>query len=317
MKKLLLLLVITVFGTSCISEDFESMKLDLDNLDPFIEKTAPVKDGFTTIIKADDEIICETNETFNYLLPKGSVETIEYSPMKKDVMFGSWSIHKFTACFEDTRGGDNDYNDFICYITIETKKDNKKDSLYVDIYIQPIAYGAGTLLQFGIKLPNGQNQIISNNILQDFFPGITPKSYVNTVKTDPTYQTNTINHIKKFSFSQEDKSSVPKFNPFIINESGETLYLALNFTDNGNVIDYTEIVGITGYPLGIATKNKFDYPVEKINISACYSGFNSWVTGISTQIGSRTGTTNNIFIISNQGNGSSGLIINSNPKNLF
>ena len=319
MKKLLLLLAITSIATSCINEDFESMKLDLENLDPFVEKTAPIKDGYTTIIKADGAIICETNETYNYLFPKGSIDTIEYTPTKKDVLYGSWSQTKYTASFEDTRNGDNDYNDFICYLTMEnstkkSSKDNNKD-VVTDIYIQPIAYGSGTVLQFGITLPNGQDTIISNNIQEDFFPGTS--GYVNTVKTNAIYQTNTVNQIKKLTYTQAGNSStLNKFYPFIINQQGEKLYLAINFTTSGNN-NYTEIIGIAGYPLGIATKGIFDYPAEKINISSCYSNFNSWVTGSSTQIGSVTGVSNNVFIISNSGNGSSGLIIHSNPKNLF
>lgn len=38
MKKLLLLLVLIIFSTSCINEDIESLKLDLENLSPFTEK---------------------------------------------------------------------------------------------------------------------------------------------------------------------------------------------------------------------------------------------------------------------------------------
>ncbi len=324
MKKLLLLAVITVFGVSCISKDFENMKLDLEHLDPFTEKTAPIKEGYVTIIKADGEAICKSNIEYNYLFPKGSIETIEYIPLQKNVVFGTWTKNQYTACFEDTRNGDNDYNDFVCYITMETgdydddKKGRKDDDLiYTNVYIQPIAYGAGTVLRFGIRLPNGQDTIISNNILQDFFPGIPPKSYVNTVKANSIYQTNNINSVKKFTYIQTENSNLAKkFHPFIINEQGEKLFLALNFTNNGNN-NYLEVVGVTGYPLGIATKGKFDYPAEKINISSCYSGFNPWVMGNSSQIGSITGIANNVFIISNNGNGSSGISINSNPKNLF
>lgn len=330
MKTLLLFAFITIFGTSCISEDFEKMKLNLENLDPFLEKKAPVKEGYTTIIKSDGKAICRTNIEYEYLFPKGSIETIEYIPLQKNVVFGTWTKNQYTACFEDTRNGDNDYNDFVCYITMETgdyddddddkkgRKDDDDDELiFTNVYIQPIAYGAGTTLKFGIRLPNGQDTIISNNILQDFFPGIPAKNYVNTVKANSIYQTNNINSVKKFTYIQTENSNLAKqFHPFIINEQGEKLFLALNFTNNGNN-NYLEIVGVTGYPLGIATRGMFDYPIEKLNISSCYSGFNSWVMGNISQIGSRTGIANNVFIISNSGSNSSGIIVNSNPKKLF
>lgn len=312
MKKIFLLIAVAIFGVSCINEDFESMKLDLENLSPFTEKITPIKEGQTTRIFADNVLICETNIPTSYSLPKGATETIEYVPNKKDVIFSGWDVNHFTAAFEDTRNGDNDYNDFVCYITRDKKKSG--NNVQLDIYIQPIAYGAGTNLQFGITLPNGVDTIISTNIRNDFFPGTV--GYVNTVNPQAQgslYITGDTNHIKKITYTQVGKQNdFLRIHPFIINQGGEKLYVALSANNISK--DYTSIASVTGYPLGIAiaTSGGFDYPTEKTNISTVYQEFNSWVTGSNTSIGNLNNSNDaksKVFDISN--------LIYNNPQNLF
>lgn len=309
MKKVLLLLMMLTM-TSCINEDFESMKLDLDNLSPFEEKLAPIREGQTTQIFVDGTMICETSVPMGYSIPKGAVDSIEYVPNKKVVILSGWDVNHFTAAFEDTRNGDNDYNDFVCYITREKRKSGSK--VILDIYIQPIAYGAGTILQFGITLPNGEDTLISSNIRDDFFPGTV--GYVNTVDPqEPLYSTGDKNHIKKITYTQVgNQNDFIRIHPFIINQGGEKLYVALSA--NNIPTNYTSIVSATGYPLGIAiaTSGGFDYPIEKTNISTIYQGFNSWVTGNSASIGNlnnSNGGKSKVFDISS--------IIHTNPQSLW
>ncbi len=308
MKKIFLLIALAVFGVSCINEDFESMKLDLDNLSPFTEELAPIQEGKTTIIKANGVVICETNIEMSYSFPKGALKTTDYIANKKDVIYGGWDVNTFTAAFEDTRNGDNDYNDFVCYITREKKKSG--NNVQLDIYIQPIAYGAGTNLQFGITLPNGVDTIISTNIRNDFFPGTA--GFVNTVDPDASlYQTGDVNHTKKITYTQVGKQNdFLRIHPFIINENGEKIYVALSA--NNISANYLSIASVTGYPLGIAISGGFDYVKEKVNISTIYQGFNNWITGNNESIGNSNnsqGAKANLFKISD--------IINNNPKNLF
>lgn len=285
MKKLLLLLAITFAATSCINEDLESLKLDLDNLSPYTEKVTPIKEGQVTRIYADDKLICETTVPTSYYLPKGAIEKIEYIPNSKAVTFSGWDTYQFTAAFEDTRNGDNDYNDFVCFITRDKVEIGAWPnwSTKITLYIQPIAFGAGTVLQFGMTLPDGRDTIFTNNIQRDLFPGRT--GFVNTVNFDNIYQTADTNHIIKFTYIQPGRSSASyPFHPFIINQSGERLYVALNGKKNV-VRDYLSLAGILGYPLGIATSGQFAYPLEKINIATCYPGFNNWVVGNSSELG--------------------------------
>lgn len=308
MKKLLILLVSPFVITSCINEDSENLKLNLENLSPFTEKMAIIEEGKTTQIFADNVLICETNVSMSYSLPKGANERIEHISNKKDVIFGGWDLNHFTAAFEDTRNGDNDYNDFVCYITrVKTKVGN---NIKLDIYIQPVAYGAGTELQFGITLPNGHDTIISTNVRRDLFSG--KLGYINTVNPDSAlYFTGDLNHIKKITYSQVgDQNDFLRIHPFIINEGGDKLYVALSANHiNAN---YLSIASITGYPLGIAISGGFDYPTEKTNISTVYQGFNNWVTGYSSSIGNlniSNGQKPNVFRISD--------IIIEEPRTLF
>lgn len=312
-KVLLLILAITVIVSACKEVDPESYKINLENLSPFIEKKAPVKEGFTTIIKADTTIICQTNIEMNYFLPKGKSQTIEYIPSKKSVVYGGWSSYHFTACFEDTRNGDNDYNDFACFITVIQDFWLTNNTSKLVFYVQPLAYGAGTNLQFGITLPDGRDTMITNNVRRDFFPGTT--GFVNTVNPkDEFYQTGDINHIKKYEFILPGNANNINFriHPFIINESGDKLYVALN----GYYIpaDYTSIVSTTGYPLGIATEGAFAYPKEKENINNCYSNYNNWVLGNNTSIGYYTNQLNVLYKIGWQIK--DGGLIYYNPQNL-
>ncbi|MBP1645538.1 MAG: hypothetical protein H6Q16_1113 [Bacteroidetes bacterium] len=286
MKKIFLILAITFLATSCINEDLESLKLDLDNLSPYTEKVATIKEGYITRIYADDILICETSVPTSYYLPKGAIERIDTIPNNKAVKFSGWDTYQFTATFEDTRNGDNDYNDFVCFITrdkVGIWDHWPNDSVKITMYIQPIAYGAGTVLQFGMTLPDGTDTIFTNNIQRDLFPGTS--GFVNTTNFNNIYQTADANHIIKFVYYRAGRgdASYP-FHPFIINQSGEKLYVALNGKKNV-VKDYLSLAGILGYPLGIATSGQFAYPLEKINIATCYPGFNNWVVGNSSELG--------------------------------
>lgn len=316
MKKILLLITLAFFGVSCINEDFESMKLDLDNLSPFTEELAPIQEGKTTLIYADNKLICETKVPTNYYMPKGAIRTIDYKINKKDAIFSGWDTYQFTAAFEDTRNGDNDYNDFVCFITRNKIEIGSwpNYSVKITMYIQPIAFGAGTVLQFGMTLPDGRDTIFTNNIQRDLFPGTT--GFVNTTDVTDVYFTADTNHIIKFTYIQPGRVSASyPFHPFIINQSGEKLYVALNGKKN-DIKDYLSIASVTGYPLGIATSGAFFYPLEKVNIATCYPGFNSWVTGNKSELGSYSNNkADSVFNRVNWGLPSG--IIKFNPQSLW
>lgn len=292
MKKILLLLALAIIGVSCISEDSESAKLNIKNIDPFLEKTAPVKEGYTTIIKADTMVICKTNVPLTYLFPKGAKETIEYVPSTKGYVNGGYDISQFTVCFEDTKDGDNDYNDFVCFITRVKTADWSNwlaPTTTLDVYVQPIAYGAGTNLKFGIRFPDGHIWMATDNIVRDFFKG--KVGYINTEQVtynDPdenVYHTGDKQHIMKYTYGPLTGAggTLQRINPFIINENNDTLYAAI-YDHSLEQNNYYNFISEKGYPLGIAITNSFFYPIEKVNIKDCYPSFTNWILGNRTTL---------------------------------
>lgn len=292
MKKLLLLLIIALVGASCISGDFESTKLNIKNIEPFIEKTAPVKEGYITIIKADTMVICKTNVPLAYLLPKGATETIEYVPSTKGYINGGYDISQFTVCFEDTKDGDNDYNDFVCFITRVKTADWSnylEPTTTIDVYVQPIAYGSGTNLKFGIRFPDGHIWMATDNIVRDFFNG--KVGYINTEQVtynepaNKVYKTGDSQHIMKYTYGPlvGAGGTLHRINPFIINASNDTLYAAI-YDHSLEENNYYNFISERGYPLGIAISNSFYYPIEKVNIKDCYPSFTNWIFGNRTTL---------------------------------
>lgn len=288
------MIAVTLFLTSCINEDFENMKLDLDNLDPFVEMTAPTKEGYITIIKSDTFIICQTDTPIKYLFPKGKEPKISYVEKSKDYQNGGIDISTFhfVASFEDTKNGDNDYNDFIAFITVNTKQTGQYNNYQnLEIYVQPLACGAAnsTNLKFGIKFNNGKIWMASNNVRQDFFNG-TP-GFINVYNdevapwnnTNVIYPTNDTDHIKRCiygPFAEGNNGNLNpnyRINPFVIN-GNDTIFLAI-FNHNLETENYNNVVNTKGYPLGVATADLYHWPLEKIHIKDCYPNFNNWING--------------------------------------
>ncbi|MDR0970822.1 MAG: DUF4842 domain-containing protein [Bacteroidales bacterium] len=316
-KKLVFLFAIVVLSVSCMqTDDLDSPKLDLKNLEPFSAKNAPIKEGYQTIISVDGKQILSTNIEMVYLSPKNSQENIEYIPQAKDVIYGGSYDHQFLACFEDTRSGDNDYNDFIVYITQDlniTKNAQDKNLNDVEgyIYFQPIAYGASQKLQFGAIYGINNTQtglrrdltdtLIATNVRGEMFYGEPDgHPYINT--QEEVFQTNSTNNIKRIYINKQGLAKNTEFifiNPYIINQGvkdsegnfsqSEQLFVAINVDAS---MDYTQFVGQSGYPLGIASKNKIAWAKEKKDIASIYSGFNNWVIGNTNSLGQVTDTTN-------------------------
>jgi len=301
MRKILIILSTIIFSVSCIS-NFDFTPFDISNLDPYIEKTAPIKQDSITIIMADSIEICRTTVPLNYLFPKDATETIKYIPNDaKNYMNGGYDTYHFTACFEDTKMGDNDYNDFVCFITtIKTQdwSDWQNPTLTMTVYVQPLALGATKQLQFGIDFPNGNLWLATNDVRRDFFD-----STIGFINTSPVtwstpisslFLTKDINHIMRHSITLPiGISSSQRINPFIIS-GNDTIYLALE-KHNDESFDYSYMVGHSGYPYGIAIDGSFHYPYEKINIATCYPKFTNWLEGKNNNISKNNYVSSNVY----------------------
>lgn len=296
MKKIFLLLAISILGISCISDDIETKKLDFKQLDPFKTEMAKIKEGYKTIIKVDNQIICETTIEMPYLIEKGKTATIEYQPLTKDgYENGGYAIHQFMAMFEDTRSGDNDYNDFVCYITAVDNITSYWNSTLnkniitekLSVYVQPLALGATKNFKFGIKFPNDEIWIATpNSVRVDFFDaktGFINVNYVDWPLPESYLLTNNVNHVKKHTTQLYGVSSYDwykqRINPFIVLNPGDTIYLAI-YDHNLEQTNYNNVVNAKGYPYGIALP-KTAWARETINIATAYKNFDSWIQGNS------------------------------------
>lgn len=294
MKKILMLLVIAIVGVSCVSEDMDSTKLNLQHLDPFVEKMAPVQEGMKTVISVDGQVICETTIEIPYLVQKGKTATIEYQPLAKDGFEnGGYATHQFMAMFEDTRNGDNDYNDFVCYITVKdeitgtwnplTNKNDIVDRLTV--YVQPLALGATRNFQFGIKFPNNEIWMATpNSVRADFFDSRTGFINVDSVGwplPETYFRGGDINHIKRYktqAFAVDSWNYYQqRVNPFIVLSSGDTIYLAI-YSHTLEQNNYNNVVSQKGYPYGVALP-KTPWALEKIPMADAYPNFTQWLLG--------------------------------------
>ena len=295
-----MLLVIAIVGVSCISEDMNSTKIDLQRLDPFVEKMAPIQEGMKTVISVDGKVICETTIEMPYLVLKGKTATIEYQPVTKDGFEnGGYAIHQFMAMFEDTRNGDNDYNDFVCYITVKdditgtwNAQTNRNDIVdRLTVYVQPLALGATKSFQFGIKFPNNEIWMTApNSVRADFFDGRTGFINVDSIGwplPNTYFLGGDINHIKRYktqAFAVDSWNYYQqRVNPFIVVSSGDTIYLAI-YNHTLEQTNYNNIVSQKGYPYGIALGEKTPWPLETIPMADAYPNFTSWLLGNSSTL---------------------------------
>lgn len=300
MKKIFLLLLTSILGVSCVSDDMIPEKLDFKQLDPFESKMATIKEDYKTIIKVDNQIICETSIAIPYLIEKGKTTTVEYQLLTKDgYENGGYAIHQFMAMFEDTRNGDNDYNDFVSYITVVdkfyaveehfTSAPWYKRTIYAQpsVYIQPLALGASKDFEFGIKFPNGEIWMATpNSVRADLFDskvGYINVDYVDWPIPESYLLTGNLEHLKKHTTQpyvvNSDSPFLQRINPFIVINPGDTLYLAI-YDHNLEQNNYNNVVNAKGYPYGIALP-KTPWTREKINISTAYRNFESWIQGTS------------------------------------
>jgi hypothetical protein len=302
MKKVFAVLSIAALFAACIDKD-DVKKVNLTHIEPFTTKVAPVKTDTLTVIKADTAVICVTTVPLEYNIPKGSNVTIEYYPLNsaKAKSFrkgyengggyqsgdGNGYTH-FTACFEDSKNGDNDYNDFVCFITKINTVENwwgSSHTITSDVYVQPMALGAGAYqdsLAFGIKFSDGSIWMVTQDIKSDMFDDSV--AYINTTYAQVGTYDGTGYMCKKIfkyskTFPYSTTGNVSRINPFVYNKAThDTIFIAVENHSNEQY-NYNSIISTKGVPFGIAIFNTFPYPLEKVAISTAYPNFKSWLLG--------------------------------------
>lgn len=284
MKQQILLLmgVLALVTTSCIKDVSVYQPIDISRFDFFEEVEIPAPaSGMLSVVTSKDSGDTLMISRVAAPLEKGIFEDIEisYVPavqtraasenlLPEDVMT-VWNKH-YMVMFEDTENGDNDYND--CVFWIETEKEGSGNKGYIlkKVTVYPIALGSsdGTIIDFGMVLPNGSEQKVSN-VRKELFKS--QKGFINTESSDAETDEFEARALLEEKVSGETINGVR----FFIEVNGKRIYAAYGGTNGNGEVN----VGKNGMPCGIVLSQRKEYPQEKVKINMVYPLFEDWLRG--------------------------------------
>lgn len=269
-KNYLLIATLAVSLTGCMDTDVTEKGLDVDpeegvtvelpsvlkNVMPTKAVEVPVKEGYRTIVYCDGEEIASTNYATEILVPsylyiEGEMTTRAADPTKVlsfdyvrenggQILEGNSHMYQ-TVCFEDSRSGENDYNDLIFQAKVSQDK-NK-----VSVEIIPVALGSTKPIGLGyILLDEEGNEVDSQDMFSDVRTELfgleelkfiwayqkTGKSQTDD-KGDVYFEYLTKNGKKVFATGYVRKGEA--LEPVVELESGDELIKATSTDEDGNV----------------------------------------------------------------------------------
>lgn len=341
MKKIVLLIIASLLAISCVQEKAHVSDPSIEDVDKILSSystttlaTAPTpKEGYVTIGKLGDEIVCVTalgGDVVSIPRTGFTSHAIRWSEVSlAEAEKIDWTDTPFDGIlenlgntatlnrdgllmFEDTPGGDRDYNDVIIHLQkelVSIKEHKGQYELEFSTEYQPIALGGALPVSVGFEV----RSLVTGKILQvyesetsnvavpaeyilcqdarnELFEGVMNPFFINTESK------NEYKAYKKAKFSTTMYLRNPReqiaFNWFIEVTSRENkvrFYTAdaQRFLKGGD-ITYTSVLMNAGTPFGIflprykdnSDKNKdFRYMEERINIRQGYPNFQDWVDG--------------------------------------
>ena len=265
--------IIGLLLISCIEIGSLQKKIDLSNID--LTKTLnikPPKDG-VAIVTSDLDTIAITAVTQTVVVNKFAPVKIEYRSVEEfpDYKNGGISRYNQTLAFEDTKKGDQDYNDLIVYVNQENGWNRK--GYKIKLKITPIALGSTIPIAFGFDDYDGDEYTIADDCRKELFKS--DKGFINTVKNGDIKSYKTI-HTKTYQMKSTDWKYT-KLN-FWIKASGNKLYIA-TASHSEEEIDYNSMVGTHNKPYGLSIPDFFEYPAETKSIYNTYPDFDKWIKG--------------------------------------
>lgn len=279
---------------SCENKELYSLENINNNINNYITSKAEyiiVPTNKICVARIGNDTLSITDESKDILVPKSISPTIEYfdtnsitrSESIKNKLSNKDSYWEVIA-FEDSKSGDNDYNDLIIHVkyTITQVKNNKLFSLF----IHPIAYGAQKVIGLGYEVyQNGDvNPIAAGEIDNTrntlFLDNST--SFINTENYQRHYDGYTYSDIEH----QIKGNSLTTISViwYIIVDNGQKIYAI-----NKSLIKSEEMFNpTTGYPYSLVLSGVnpngyiqdnnikcgfdwFRYPKEKLSINMCYN----------------------------------------------
>lgn len=285
MKKIAMLLILVVSLVSCTDDKEFTVKTDLTQFSLTEKVTIDVKENYTTVVKMNDVILYEGNMPLTIDVPKQLVKTKAAGQLDVDYVIEESNGKKFNAyksgvlLFEDVSNGDNDYNDFVCYVDerIEFKgHDNKgvNKNLKYNVTIKPLAMGNSLPVSFGVELiVDGRlekDYLLVSDCRATFYDNLV--GYINTDYSGEYKIGNTISDKNYQGNGNIEFTSSFATNYYIVVDGGRKRY----------VCDSSKAAPTDGgvpYGLFIPLATTFDYPLETKSFFEAYPNFMKWVKG--------------------------------------
>lgn len=265
------------------------------------EFVVPIKEGYNTIVTYNGDTIYEGNVSASVDIPKYSstISTrgssgLEWHFVPNNTNNGTWhyQITRYgILMFEDVPNGDNDYNDFICFIkdqyqvnidgfTNLIRTDKGTGLQFSNLEIYPKAMGNSIPLSFGVEIVRMDNKEIIDDII--IYKDIRKEAFDGTVgfiNTDPNSKPFDLHNRNISVLAGKDVRYYPK--NLDKNGFGINYYIIANgvkhYTANSTKPQLTK--NKTPYGLFIPNVFMFNYPIETTPIWEVYPNFENWVNG--------------------------------------
>lgn len=292
-------LMIAMITLSCDHRDvYQPKTADFANIAPFATYEVPVKENAVTIVTYGDDTLAITGIPVTIEVPKYALNNITKSTQDIKIQYSNdpkfegykdcgTTQGKFTLFFEDTRSGDNDYNDLI--ISVERKELNYGDPVVCSFEIFPIAMGATKKFKLGfIEGDTGKEFIVCEDCRQDLFGGKT--GFINTMPEAAMETGFGKFKTPEYRWKRNNVWTNTSINWFIETDT-ERMFIALSdkAVNQENIQNFGND---QGKPYGLAlpwtSDNAYDiilktggpfYPTEFTPIQKLYGNFDDWING--------------------------------------
>lgn len=285
---------IAALACSCMEKHRPDINrgVDITVLEAMTEYEVPVREGYTTSVSYNGDLLAETQRPMTILVPAAAIksrsEGLEVRYTKEEILneFGLSTYWQYIS-FEDTRDGDYDYNDVVLHCRVMSNVpydyvDNTGNVLCTHtVSVQPVALGGTRSLALGILYQDDSGalceQILCEDIRRDLFFG-NPNFPINTDAAIPAKKVT--NYLTDFLTCKTHEKIFRVV--WFLQAGSDRLYAATtNFGVNGKL----NMISADGNPYGLILTKKWRYPVERCHIRDAYPGFGNWLrTGDETAL---------------------------------
>ena len=307
MKKVITMFCCLLLISSCMkinsaNTDSKVTRQDVEHFLTSEEFEVPVKEGFVTKVVMGGETIAEAVSPMTILLPKYSSTKagaqgpeLVYVPLDEypnDIIPANTAKLYQVVCFEDSKKGDYDYNDFVMHVSYRINGN------IFGFGVQPIALGSTKPIKLGCAVYKGDYLIYKGLITPDgkncreqYFEG--QEGFINTVGVQinqqnggwPSYLGSTI---RNWQMDKYPGNGAMRVEWYIEVDNGVELYALSTAYPNksldSDMIPYGLVLTNTGSVYydrygQECGRDWFNYPKESTSIGKVYPEIWKWLTG--------------------------------------